>query len=403
MAHTPPAAALATGTGLVAIITGMVSLGPLATDMYLPALPALTEQFNSSVSEVQLTLSVFLLGFALAQLLYGPMADRFGRKPVMLAGLALFVAATIACANSDSIVELIGWRLVQALGGAAGPVLGRAMIRDLYGPKDAARVLSYVGAAMGLAPAAGPIIGGYLIVEFGWPSTFYLLAAYALVVVLLLRYKVAETLPPALRQSFRLRPTLANFGQLLSHRVFIGYSLALAFMYAALFSFISGSSFVLVDYFGVAEQHFGYFFSAMVAGYVSGTFAVGRLGHRYSGHQLLTAGTALAVLSAVILTAITLSSSYTVTTVIAAVSFCTLTVGMIMPQAMAGGLAPFPHMAGTAASLMGFLQMAIAAAAGIAVGLLHDGTPGPTLLMTALMAVLAAMSYRFLVADNATI
>lgn len=403
MAHTPPAAALATGTGLVAIITAMVSLGPLATDMYLPALPALTEQFNSSVSEVQLTLSVFLLGFALAQLLYGPMADRFGRKPVMLAGLVLFVAATIACANSDSIAELIGWRLVQALGGAAGPVLGRAMIRDLYGPKDAARVLSYVGAAMGLAPAAGPIIGGYLIVEFGWPSTFYLLAAYALVIVLLLRYKVAETLAPALRQPFRLRPTLANFGQLLSHRVFIGYSLALAFIYAALFSFISGSSFVLVDYFGVAEQHFGYFFTAMVAGYVSGTFAVGRLGHRYSGHQLLTAGTALAVLSAVTLTAITLSGSYTVTTVITAVSFCTLTVGMIMPQAMAGGLAPFPHMAGTAASLMGFLQMAIAAAAGIAVGLLHDGTPGPTLLMTALMAVLAAMSYRFVVADNATI
>lgn len=391
------------GTGLVAIITAMVSLGPLATDMYLPALPALTREFDSSVSEVQLTLGLFLIGFALAQLLYGPMADRFGRKPVMLGGLALFVLATLGCASSESIATLIGWRLLQALGGAAGPVLGRAMIRDLYGPKDAARVLSYVGAAMGLAPAAGPIIGGYLIVEFGWPSTFYLLAVYALVVVALLQFRVGETLAAELRQPFKLRPTLKNFALLVSDRVFIGYSLALSGMYAALFAFISGSSFVIVDYFGVAQQHFGYFFTAMVVGYVTGTFSVGKLGHRYSGHQLLTTGALLAVISATLLALIVVIDHYDIYVVIAAVSFCSLTVGMIMPQAMAGGLAPFPHMAGTAASLMGFLQMSIAAAAGIAVGLLHDGTPAPTLLITALMAVLAAMSYRFLVADNATL
>lgn len=403
MRHLVSTPVLASGTGLVAIITSMVSLGPLATDMYLPALPALTDELSSSVREVQLTLSVFLVGFALAQLIYGPMADRFGRKPVMLAGLSLFVFATLGCATSDTIAELISWRLAQALGGAAGPVLGRSMVRDLYGPKDAARVLSYVGAAMGLAPAIGPVIGGYLIVEFGWPSTFYLLALYGLLVIGLLHFKVGETLAKEQRQPFRLRPMLANFSRLVSNRVFVGYSLALSGAYAALFAFMSGSSFVVVDYFQVAPEHFGYFFTAIVIGYVCGTFSVGRLGYRFSGHQLLTAGTLLAVASALVLVAIVVVGRYNLYGVIAAVSFCSLTVGMVMPQAMAGGLAPFAHMAGTAASLMGFLQMGIAAIAGIAVGYFHNGTPAPTLLITALMALVAAISYRYLVGENSTL
>lgn len=403
MRHLVSTPVLASGTGLVAIITSMVSLGPLATDMYLPALPALTDELDSSVREVQLTLSVFLVGFALAQLIYGPMADRFGRKPVMLAGLSLFVLATLGCATSDTIAELISWRLAQALGGAAGPVLGRTMVRDLYGPQDAARVLSYVGAAMGLAPAIGPVIGGYLIVEFGWPSTFYLLALYGLLVIGLLQFKVGETLAKEHRQPFRLRPMLANFSRLVSNRVFVGYSLALSGAYAALFAFISGSSFVVVDYFQVAPEHFGYFFTAIVIGYVCGTFSVGRLGYRFSGHQLLTAGTLLAVVSAIVLVAIVVVGRYNLYGVIAAISFASLTVGMVMPQAMAGGLAPFAHMAGTAASLMGFMQMGIAAMAGIAVGYFHDGTPAPTLLVTASMALATAISYRVLVGNNPTI
>ncbi len=392
---------LATGTGLVAVITAMVSLGPLATDMYLPALPALTGALNASVSDVQLTLSVFLFGFAIAQLFYGPLADRYGRKPVVLGGLLLFALATLGCALSESIEALIFWRLMQALGGSAGPVLGRTMIRDIYGPREAARVLSYVGAAMGLAPALAPVIGGYLIVLFSWQAPFYLLAFYAAVMLALVWRKVGETLAVEYRQPFNLAATLGNFATLCRDRVFLGYTAALAAIYGALFAFISGSSFVLVDYFGVLPQHFGYFFTIVVVGYVAGTFTGGKLSRRYSGHQLLSAGSALALIAAVAMVVIAGLELYQLSWVMAAMGLCSAAVGLIMPQAMAGGLAPYPQMAGTAASLMGFVQMVTAGLAGIAVGVFHDGSPAPMLLIIAAMAVLAALGYRILVGERA--
>jgi len=395
------ASALATGTGLIAIITAMVSLGPLATDMYLPALPALTSDLNANVAQVQLTLSVFLFGFAFAQLLYGPLADRFGRRPVVIGGLLVFLVATAGCAQSESIEALIFWRLLQALGGSAGPVLGRAMVRDIYGPRDAGRVLSYVGAAMGLAPALAPIVGGYLIVLYGWQAPFVMLALYGLVMLLIVYTKLPETLAAELRQPFELLPTLRNYRRLLSDRVFVGHCATLACMYGALFAFISGSSFVIVDYFGVAQQHFGYYFTILVAGYIGGTFAGGKLSHRYTGHQLLRAGSWLALLAAALMVAISVIELYQLVLVMVSVALCSAAVGIIMPQAMAGGLAPYPQMAGTAASAMGFIQMITAGLAGVAVGHFHDGSPAPMLLVTAAMAVLAALGYRILVGDRA--
>jgi len=188
---TSPKSLLAT-----AIIASLVAIGPLSTDMYLPAFPALMKAFNAEINQVQSTLSTFLVGFALAQLIYGPLSDRFGRKPVMLGGFLLFLFSSVAIVFADSIETLIWLRLFQAIGGSVGPVLGRAIVRDIHGPTEAARQLAYISTAMALAPAVAPILGGYLTIWYGWTSTFMFLAAYALIAIVLLGFKIPETAPP---------------------------------------------------------------------------------------------------------------------------------------------------------------------------------------------------------------
>jgi DHA1 family bicyclomycin/chloramphenicol resistance-like MFS transporter len=200
---------MAQGPLLTALIAALVALGPLSTDMYLPAFPAMVRYFDSGVAQVQLTLSVFLFGFAAAQLLYGPLSDRLGRKPVLLAGLAVFVMSSMAVALADSVAAVTALRLLQALGAAAGPVLGRAMVRNLYHPRDAARVLSYIGTAMAVAPALAPILGGYLNVWLDWRAIFLFLAGYGLPAARTLSHRGARPrlapLHPSLQPGF-LRP-----------------------------------------------------------------------------------------------------------------------------------------------------------------------------------------------------
>ena len=178
-----------------ALIASLVALGPLSTDMYLPAFPALKAAFSADIDQVQRTLSVFMLGFALAQLVYGPLSDRFGRKPVLAAGIGLFFLSSLGILFARSIEELTLLRLLQAIGGSAGPVLGRAMVRDIHGPRESARLLSYIATAMALAPAAAPVLGGFMTVWFGWSSIFLFLACYGLLGLVLLQLLVPETAP----------------------------------------------------------------------------------------------------------------------------------------------------------------------------------------------------------------
>jgi len=221
-------------SGLVVLVTFLVALGPLSTDMYLPSLPAMVRFFNTDVDQVQLTLSSFLAGFALSQLIYGPLADRFGRKPAIVFGMLLFTLASIGCAYAESIEALIVWRFLQALGGCAGPVLGRAMIRDIYQPLESARLLSFIGTAMSLAPALAPFLGGYLVIWFEWQSIFIFLALYGALLSLMFAFKVPESLAKDHRQPFRFKPMLNNYAQLLKHRQYMGYVFSCSFAYAGM-------------------------------------------------------------------------------------------------------------------------------------------------------------------------
>ncbi len=384
-------------TAVIITLAAAVALGPLSTDMYLPSLPNLTTVFDTTVDRVQITLSVFLYGFAFAQLVYGPLADRFGRKPIMLAGLALFIIASVGCVQSSTIEELILFRFLQALGACGGPVLGRTMVRDIHGPVNAAKVLSMMGSIMALAPAIAPVIGGYMVVWFEWSSTFIFLCCYAVIAFLLITFKVPESLARENRSSLKPLVILNNFWTLLKHREYIGYSLCCSFIFSGLFAFLSGAPFVLIDFFNVPAQHSGIFYAVASCGFLSGTLIAQRIGSRVGINGVLKRGTTLAVISGLtmLLPALFDLHNLWLTTI---TQICYMVgVGMVMPQAMAGALAPFSTMAGTASSLLGFTQSLIAASVGMLVGHYHSGTPTTMALCIALMGSLSLLSFWLLV------
>lgn len=359
------------------LIIAMVALGPLSTDLYLPSLPALREIFATDVERAQLTLSVFVAGFAIAQLAYGPLSDRYGRRPVLLGGIALFAAASVACTLATTIGQLVAARLLQAIGACAGPVLGRAIVRDLYGREAAARALAYVGAAMTLAPAVGPTLGGYLHAWFGWRASFAALAAFGTALLAAVALLLGETNRHRNPEATRPARLAANYRRLLAHGRWRGYALCIAASFAGLFSFISGSPYVLIGILGVEPQHFGLCFLAMVGGYLAGSLAAGRWTSRIGLDRMIGAGGAIAAAAGTLVAGFALAGNLGIATLLAPMFAYALAAGLVLPNAQAGGIGPFPEMAGAASALLGFVQMSVAALAGYAVAAFHDGTAVP--------------------------
>jgi len=387
---------------LAVLLTTLVALGPLSTDLYLPALPTLARVFATDAARVQLTLSVYLAGFACAQLVYGPLSDRFGRRPVLLAGLVLYFFASLACIAAPSIEALIGARFLQALGACVGPVLGRAIVRDVWGEAEAARVIAYLGAAMSIAPLVGPTIGGLLTVAFGWQANFVLLALFSGVQTVAVARLLAESNrhpdPTALRPG-RL---LANYGKLLADRRYLGYLLAFAFSYSAMFAFISGSSFVLIGRFGLSPAAYGMCFGVVVLGYLMGSSASGHLVRRFGAERLLLAGCWLGALAGTLLLILEVAGVWHLGATLGPMFLCAMGTGLVLPNALGRALAPYPTMAGVASALMGFGQMAIAAVVGVAVGHGLAGTSAAQgglalALAVALCTGLAPLAYLALV------
>ncbi|WP_300449767.1 multidrug effflux MFS transporter [Accumulibacter sp.] len=383
--------------GLAFLLTTLVALGPLSTDLYLPALPTLARVFASDAAGVQLTLSVFLAGFACGQIFYGPLSDRFGRRPVMLAGLAIYGAASLACVFADSIEMLIFARFVQALGACAGPVLGRAIVRDVWGAAESARIIAYMGGAMAIAPLLGPTLGGFLTVLFGWQSNFVVLLLVSLLqfaaVVSRLRESNVHRDPAATQP----RQMLANFRRLLADRRYIGHVLTFSFSYSALFAFISGSSFVLAERHGLTPQLYGICFGIVVAGYLVGSLASGRLVRRMGGQTLLLRGAWLGAVAGATMWVLEVAEAHSISAILGPMFFCTAATGLVMPNAIAAALASYPAMAGSASALMGFFQMTLAALVGIAVGHGLAAGAGALAAAVAICTALTPLSYLALI------
>ena len=379
------------------LLTALVAFGAISTDLYLPSLPAIARAFASDTAEVQLTLSVFLAGFAASQVVYGPLSDRYGRRPVLIAGLGLYVAASLACMAAPDIGFLIAARFLQALGACAGVVLGRAVVRDVYGRERAAKALSYMSMAMALAPTLGPILGGYLQVWFGWRANFLVLASFGASCLLAVFLLLPETNPSRDAAATRGAQMLRNYLTLARDPAYVGYVLVGAFAYGGIFAFISGSSFVLIDVLGLSPDRYGLCFGAVVVGYMIGTFASGRLSLAVGLDRLILTGTLVGLAGGVLALGLALSDVLGVAAVVAPTFLYLIGAGLMLPNAIAGAIGPYPTMAGTASAFLGVVQMGLAACIGIAVGHLHDGTARGMFAATAAVAAGALASYLLLV------
>jgi DHA1 family bicyclomycin/chloramphenicol resistance-like MFS transporter len=352
-------------TILLACLTG---LGPLSTDLYLPSLPAIARAFQSDAATVQLTLSAYLIGYAAGQIVHGPLSDRLGRRPVLIAGLVGFIAASILCAVSGSILMMVVARFIQGLAASGPIVLARSIARDLYEGPRAARELARMGAIMGIIPAIAPVLGGAMSVLFGWPSGFEMQAGLGLVLAATVLWGLPETVSRKLTTPFSLLELARDFRRLLDHG---GYRLHISMQaatYAGLFAFISGSSFVLQGLYHMSEVGYGLAFASCACSFVAGSILTQRLVTRIGMERAVGIGT-LFMATGGVLAALgqILHSGWPQELIVPAMLFMA-GVGVSMPLTQAAALMPFPHMAGTASSLLGFVQMSFAAIIGTLVG-----------------------------------
>ncbi|WP_161314251.1 multidrug effflux MFS transporter [Sneathiella litorea] len=368
-------------------LAAAVAIGPLSTDMYLPTFPQLAEYFSASAAEVQLTLSIFTFGIGGCQLVYGPLTDRFGRKPVIVVGLVIYLLASLACVVAVNIDQLVISRFFQALGACAAIVVPRAMVRDLFAREQAARQLSRMGTIMGLAPAIAPVLGGYIAAFYGWQSVFFVLGLAAFILALVTIMLVDESHlakdPNALRPSHILR----NYMSLIRHREFLGYALTGGLCFGGLFSFISGSPLVLIEVLGVRADNFGYFFGMVVLGYMSGTLLGPKMTQMKGLSASVGVGTGICAVGGISMVAAGWAGLNTIPAVVGPMIIYTVGMGVVLPQSQAGAMAPFPEKAGSASALMGFMMLGFAAFLGFLVAYFYDGTQFAMVYAIGLMGI----------------
>ncbi|MGD9535695.1 MAG: Bcr/CflA family multidrug efflux MFS transporter [Alphaproteobacteria bacterium] len=362
---------------IIVILGMLMAFAPMAIDMYLPALPTLESAFQVDATRVQLTLAAFFIGFAIGQAFYGPFADRFGRKPPLYFGLVLFLGASIACAFAPSIESLIVLRFIQGLGACASVVVARAMVRDLFEPRDAARVFSLLMLVFGAAPVLAPLIGGYILLGFGWREIFVALAVFGFICFIAAAVRLPESQRPEMVQPLRLGVVLRTYWQLLIHRRYIGNVLAGGISISGLFAYISGSPFVVIELYHVAAEDFGWLFGANALGLVLTAQINARLVRHYQPETLVLCGLGLQALAGAFLVvagATGLGGLYGIAVPLFVYVSCT---GVVMPNATALAMAPFPQIAGAASALLGTLQFGLAAIAASLVGAAHNDSALP--------------------------
>jgi DHA1 family bicyclomycin/chloramphenicol resistance-like MFS transporter len=360
---------LRSGTfALTALLASLTAIGPLSTDMYLPSLPDIARRLDASTAQTQLTLSSYLVGFAAGQILYGPFSDRHGRKPVLLAAIAIYLLATVACALSQSIEALIAARFAQAFGGSGAVVVARAVVRDLYSGARAARELSLMGAVTAIAPITAPLIGGLLQTFAGWRFVFLVLTGFAIAQMLIMWRLLPETLRTRAADAVTPLGVIRGFRGFLRERAFLAHLGIVATSYAGLFAWLSGASFVLQDLYGLSALAFALVFTIGSAGYLVGTALAAALVMRLGLDRTIGIGAALLCAGGAAMLVLLAFGSTSAPALVGCTALYLCGLGLAFPQAIAGALQPYPDRAGTASSLLGVVQQGSAAALGALVG-----------------------------------
>jgi len=369
------------------LLGGLTAFGPLSIDMYLPALPAIGRDLSASESVIQLTLTACLVGLAAGQILAGPLSDRLGRRRPLLIGVAGYVLASLLCATAPAAPVLVGFRLLQGLAGAAGIVIARAIVRDLYFGSAAARYFSRLVLIMGLAPILAPVIGAQLLRFTSWHGIFVALAIVAALLWLGAAVGLRETLPAARRSSGGLRGTLGTFRALLSDSRFIGYALAGGLAFGAMFAYISGSPFVLQGIYRVSPQTFSLIFGTNALGFVAASQVNGSLVGWIPPARLLVAGLITAATAGLALLLIVLIGGLGLVAILPPLFLLVSSIGFVVPNATALALSRRPDAAGTGSALLGVIQSGVGAAGAPLVGVAGTSSALP---MAGVIAVSAS-------------
>ncbi len=379
---------------IVFILGLLAMLMPLSIDMYLPALPVIAGQFGVPAGSAQMTLSTYILGFALGQLIYGPMADSIGRKPVILGGTLIFAAAAVACALAQTIDQLITLRFFHGLSAAAASVVINALMRDLYPREEFSRMMSFVMLVTTIAPLLAPMVGGAVMIWFSWHAIFWILAIAALLASAMIAFFIRETLPPERRQPFHLRTTVGNFASLFRHKRVLSYMLASGFSFAGMFSFLSAGPFVYIEVNHVSPQDFGYYFALNIVFLFLMTIINGRFVRRVGALKMFRGGLWIQFTMALwmVVTALLGTGFWSLVVGVAAFIGC---VSLVSSNAMAVILDEFPHMAGTASSLAGTFRFGIGAIVGALLSLWTFNSAWPMIWSMMFCATSSILFYLY--------
>lgn len=384
---------------LIVLLAASSALGPAAMQILLPALPTIKDDFAVSNDVAQLTLSLSMLAIALGTLCYGPLSDKYGRKPIMLLGLSITFIGSLFCLLADSITLLILGRIVQAFGGAVGLVLARAIVRDVYGASEAARVIATLVMVMVVVPMLSPALGGELMARFGWQSVFVVIAVGTGIMFVLLQMSLPETLEESMPFE-GVVSMLKTFGLLLSSSAFRGYAFCVAFVSVVFFSFISAAPEIMVSVLGRPPTEYGYYFVMIPLGFMAGNYVARHAGSSRDIDELINTGGAIAlggIAAAILLQRVGLHHPLALFVPIAVAVFGN---GITLPNAQAAAINEFPKMAGSASGLTGFLQMFLSAIAAQGVALIFNGTVYPLLILMLVASLLSFSLFRLAMASK---
>lgn len=362
--------------GWIILMGALTAVGPLSIDMYLPAFPAIATELKAT-GRVELTLASFFTGLALGQLFYGPVSDRFGRKPPLYFGLTLFVLASIGAALSTDISALAGWRFVQGLGGCAGMVISRAVVRDRCTPQEAARAFSLLMLVMGLAPILAPLMGGVIVSHAGWQTIFVVLAIFASVCLLAVWRLLRESHSVQHVHPMALGKVLQDYAHVFRDKTFMRYTLTSSLAFIGMFAYIAGSPHVLMQLHHIPPQHYGWIFGSNAFGLIAASQLNARLLRRVDMMVLLRMGVSTVAVAGISLAILAAINMLTLPLLLTGLFVFISSLGFISPNASAAALANQGRKAGTASALMGALQFVLATAAGASMSLWHDGSALP--------------------------
>lgn len=374
---------------LILILGLLTAIGPFSIDMYLPAFPDIAADLHTSVAQVMLSLSSFFIGISAGQVIYGPLLERYGRKKPLYAGLAIYLLASVGCAFASSVDSLIIFRLLQALGGCAGMVAARAVVRDLFEVTKIARVFSSLMLVIAVSPIVAPTLGGYITAAFGWRYVFAALIILAIIILAGIYFILPESKEPDPGFSLRPVPLVRNFAGIFKDRQFNTYAFTSAIASAGLYAYVSGSPFVFMKYFHVTEKQYGWIFAFIAIGLITASQINNLMLKKYSSEQIIRMALIFQCMTGIALATVSFFEAGNLFVTIFLIFIFLSCQGFVFPNTSALSLAPFAHNAGSASAMMGAIQMTIGAGTSALVSILQSET---AFAMTGVMAVCALIA-----------